>query len=111
MVEESKKNSTYDPLALLKGKKSEISDCNEGMPLANPKSKYIQTIFLSATLSKKVEELKDLVLKNYDSVESDEPVIEKTETSNITAPNIEQKFIVTEVKTRLVVLASLIVKR
>lgn len=111
MVEESK-NKVYDPMALLKGTKAKFEENREGqMPLDNINSKHVQTIFLSATLSKKVEELKDLILHEHDSVESNNPSIETSETSNVTAPNIKQKYIITEVRTRLVVLASLIVKR
>lgn len=111
MVEEAK-NNNYDPVALLKGRKNEnMEEQIDIMPLSNPNSKKMQTIFLSATLSRKVEELKDLIMKEHDSVEADSPAITTSETANVTAPNIKQNYIVTEIKTRLVVLASLIVKR
>ncbi|KAL1488392.1 hypothetical protein ABEB36_014866 [Hypothenemus hampei] len=101
-----KTNSSYDPLALLKGKKPEEVETD----LANVDINR-QTLLVSATLSKGVAELADFTMKDHVYIDA----FDESETINpdhMVIPNtVKQEFILTFIKHRLVTLSVLLISK
>lgn len=78
------------------------SDPDDGMPLSDPSSKKLQILMLSITLTDKVEDLKELVMKEHETIEE----------AAVSVPSgMKQLYVATGARTKLVVLASLILSR
>ncbi|XP_030754684.1 probable ATP-dependent RNA helicase CG8611 [Sitophilus oryzae] len=105
------KFSSYDPLALLRGQKSEKKESNEELTLAKDDTEVHsrQCILLSATLSKEIAELADFTMKSHTYIDA----LDETERTNpnhmIIPDTVKQEFLVTFVKHRLVLLSAMIV--
>lgn len=113
-LDQSKTNSEYDPMSLLKGKtgkSQEEAKSDEPFPLRDPSSKSRQTVLLSATLSKGIAELADFALKDHTYVDAlDESATVNPE--HMVIPNtVKQQFIVTHVKHRLFTLSALLISK
>lgn len=109
MVEEldsHKRNSSYDPMALLKGHKPSESIEN----VSNNEDKR-QTILLSATLTKGIAELADFTMKEHIYIDA----LDESATTNpehMIIPNtVKQEFILTFVKHRLVMLSAFLISK
>lgn len=124
-IRDAQKND-YNPLALfkstLKNKPDDTTPTDsksedkksDVMPLSDVKSTELQTLFLTVTLSQKVNELLDILMKEYESVEEKQAgsYIEMNEMDTVAVPSgMRQKYIVTEPKTKLVTLTALMIER
>lgn len=104
MVEEidnTRVNSEYDPLALLKGNSNRES--NE----SNSETVKRQTILLSATLSKGVTELAEFAMKDHVFVDA----LDSVENNNglLIPETVNQQYLITRVKERLFTLSALLI--
>lgn len=100
-----KTNSSYDPLAMLKGQnKPETKQ-------ATPLNKSRQTLLLSATLTKGIAELADFTMTNHvyiDALDESEAV----NPDHMVIPNtVKQEFLLTFIKHRLVMLSAFLISK
>lgn len=108
MVEELdrlKTNSSYDPLALLKGQnKPETKQ-------PTPKNKPRQTLLLSATLTKGIAELADFTMTKHVYIDA----LDESETVNpdhmVIPHTVKQEFCLTFIKHRLVMLSAFLISK
>ncbi|KAK4883441.1 hypothetical protein RN001_006760 [Aquatica leii] len=85
---------------------------NEGAQESNNEENPRQTMLLSASLTKGVSELADFVLKNHVFIDALEEEISEDSPDRLLIPNtIEQSYILTPVKNRLVTLSAIIVAK
>ncbi|CAG9764378.1 unnamed protein product [Ceutorhynchus assimilis] len=105
-IDSHKGNSSYDPLAMLKGQKA--SKTNEEKTTQNDER---QTLLLSATLTKGIAELADFTMKKHVYIDA----LDESATTNpdhMIIPNtVKQEYILTFVKHRLVTLSAFLVSK
>ncbi|XP_060524574.1 probable ATP-dependent RNA helicase CG8611 [Cylas formicarius] len=110
LVEEIKNHKiskSYNPLALLKGQNRNIET---PVTETDTTTNNIQTILLSATLSKGILELTNFLMKEHEYIETLEQSAVGRE--NLVIPEtVRQEFLITFVKHRLVMLGALIVSK
>lgn len=115
-LDKAKNNAEYDPMGILK-KSIKFDDDGEQTvdtasnlpPLKDVRSKNRQTILLSATLSKDVEELAEFAMKNHVYVDALNEDISKDDF--VMPSKVKQEFILTYVKHRLFTLSALIIAK
>ncbi|XP_023016763.2 uncharacterized protein [Leptinotarsa decemlineata] len=117
-LDNSKSNSEYDPMALLKGRhlpEGEVPNFKEkdeghsSFPLRDLSSNIRQTILLSATMSKGVAELADFTMKDHTYVDTLDEWSDLHPEMMVMPNTVVQKFIVTHVKHRLFTLSAMLV--
>lgn len=110
-IQDSRKD-VYNPIAMLRARKADDDPGadRQGMPLLSGTSTELQTLFLTVTLSQKVNELRDALMKDFESVSEESPLRETPE--NVAIPtSMRQRYIVVEPKIKLVTLAAVIAAR
>lgn len=117
---DSSSNSEYDPIALMKSRGKKIIFDDEQNNAGAFRNKDRQTILLSATLTSNVKDLASFTMKDFiyiDPLNSDPNVDinslpEQADCAAAVVPeSVKQMFVVTDVKTRLVVLSAFIVSK
>ncbi|KAG5884409.1 hypothetical protein JTB14_007007 [Gonioctena quinquepunctata] len=116
----SKTNSSYDPMAMLKGKHhteneeeatEEQVESHSSFHLRNPLSDSRQTILLSATMTKGIAELADFTMKDHTYVDTLEEWSDKHPEMMVIPNTVKQKFLVTHVKHRLFNLSAMLISQ
>ncbi|XP_050308151.1 probable ATP-dependent RNA helicase CG8611 [Anthonomus grandis grandis] len=101
-LDNQKKHSSYDPMAMLKGEKPKEESEN---------SEQRQTLLLSATLTKGIAELADFTMKDHVFIDA----LDESETTNpdhmIIPDTVKQTFILSFIKQRLVMLSALLISK
>ncbi|XP_045466126.1 probable ATP-dependent RNA helicase CG8611 [Harmonia axyridis] len=114
ILDKSKKDEEYDPMAMLKGEsaeETEESETDSGYCLRNPKSKKRQTILLSATLTKGIAELAEFMMKEHTYVDALDDSSKLNPEHMVIPSTVKQQYMITYVKHRLFTLCSIFVAK